>query len=175
MKQEKGKGEAPNLKREFLKVGEHRVWYEAYQETKDSNLLEKLSSAYSDFVNYAVLLSLIQTNIKYKSLHVRERLYKNTQELVSEEKWEYTLNQQQITMQPLTLDQWDNVLEDAELLEAVSSLTERQQQVLWLLFIEELQPIEAKEKLNVSVQAISKTKQRALIKIKQRLQEGEKE
>ena len=166
------KSKTPNLKRQFLKTLDHQAWHDTYQQTKDPILLEKLNSAYSDFVNYTVILSLIQTNIKYKSLHVRERLYQNTQELVSEEKWEYTLDQQQSPLLPLKIDQWGAVLENEELLNAVSTLTERQQHVLWLLFIDGLQATEVRKQLDVSIQAVSKTKQRALTKIKQQLLEG---
>ena len=103
---------------------------------------------------------------------MRERLYQNTQELVSEEKWEYTLDQQQSPLQPLKIDQWGAVLENEELLNAVSTLTERQQHVLWLLFIDGLQAREVRKQLDVSIQAVTKTKQRALTKIKQQLLEG---
>ena len=164
----------PDLKRQFLRMPPHQALYEHYQETQDPDLQEELNQAYSDFVNYTVLLSLIQTNLKYRSLHVRERLYQNTQELVSEESLEYALNQQQADPNPLFVDHWESVLTDDQLLEAVSSLTERQQQVLWLLFIEGLPATEARKHLAISDQAVSKTKQRALEKVKQQLEEGEK-
>ena len=165
------KGAPPNLRKQFLKLPCHQSLYESYLETHDSVLLEKLNQAYSDFVNYTVLLSLIHTNVKYRSLHMREHLSQIRQELVSEEKLEYILNQQSSGMPPSVLDQWETILGNDQLLDAVTTLTERQQQVLWLLFVEGLPATEAREYLKVSPQAISRAKQRALTKIKQRMEE----
>ena len=169
------KGTPPDLRKQFLKSPCHQSLYEAYLETQDSVLLEQLNQAYSDFVNYTVLLSLIHTNVKYRSLHVRENLSKIRQELVSEEKLEYVLNQQSTGMHPSVPDQWENILGNDQLLDAVTTLTERQQQVLWLLFVEGLPATKAREYLQVSPQAISRAKQRALTKIKQQMEEEGKE
>lgn len=170
----KRKKTPPDLRKPFLKQTRNRVLYERYRLTHDPILLEQLNQTYSNFVNYTVLLSLIHTNIKYKSLHMREKLSTHTQELIPEETLEYLLDQQQNDVTSHFPNQWENILENDQLLQAVSALTGRQQEVLWLLFVKKIPAVEAQGYLNISTQAISRTKQRALSKIKQHMKEGKR-
>lgn len=81
---------------------------------------------------------------------------------MSDELFEYLFNQKDEKKSRFPPRNWNDVLESEVLIEAISKLTQRQQEVLWLLFVEELQGIQAKKRLNVSQQSISKTKKRAL-------------
>lgn len=153
------------LKKKFLKEAKYQQIYKHYLETNDSKLFEQLNGDYSDFVNYTILLSLIQTNIKYTSLHVRERLQKQYSEIVSEESLEYAVNQDQSTELGLPPKRWEFIMEDEALIEAVSSLTKREEQVIWLLFVEDKTNTDITTILGVSQQSISKTKKRALKKL----------
>lgn len=150
------------LEKQFLKIPKNRKLYKKYQNTKNINLLHQLNQSYSNFVNYTRLLSLIQINVKYKSWHVQKKYRKHNQELVSDELFEYLFNQKDEKKSRFPPRNWNDVLESEVLIEAISKLTQRQQEVLWLLFVEELQGIQAKKRLNVSQQSISKTKKRAL-------------
>lgn len=84
------------------------------------------------------MLSLIKIHVKYKSLHIRERYQTYKQELVSEDTLEYVLNQKEVSELELPLKQWNTALESEDLVNAVSTLSERQQQIVWLLFVEEI-------------------------------------
>ena len=135
--------------------------------------MQQLNQDYSNFVNYIRLLSLIKTHVKYKSLHVRERYQIYKQELVSEDTLDYEINRKEASKLELPLTQWDAALESEDMVKAVSNLSERQQEILWLLFVEDIPVMEIKKKLNVSQQAISKTKKRALKNVEEYLKEGE--
>jgi len=111
--------------------------------------------------------------VKYKSLHVRERYQIYKQELVSEDTLDYEINRKEASKLELPLTQWDAALESEDMVKAVSNLSERQQEILWLLFVEDIPVMEIKKKLNVSQQAISKTKKRALKNVEEYLKEGE--
>lgn len=65
----------------------------------------------------------------------------------------------------------DEALENEELIEVITRLSQRQQEVLWLLFIEDLSGVQVKKRLNVSQQSISKTKKRALNNIEKKWEE----
>ncbi|MER2180434.1 MAG: sigma-70 family RNA polymerase sigma factor [Desemzia incerta] len=160
------------LKKKFLKEAKYQKIYKHYLETNDSKLFEQLNGDYSDFVNYTILLSLIQTNIKYTSLHVRESLQKQYSEIVSEESLEYAVNQEQSTELGLPPKRWEFIMEDEALIEAVSSLTKREEQVIWLLFVEDKTNTDITTILGVSQQSISKTKRRALKKLESFLEKG---
>lgn len=160
------------LKKKFLKEAKYQKIYKHYLETNDSKLFEQLNGDYSDFVNYTILLSLIQTNIKYTSLNVRERLQKQYSEIVSEESLKYAVNQDQSTELGLPPKRWEFIMEDEALIEAVSSLTKREEQVIWLLFVEDKTNTDITTILGVSQQSISKTKRRALKKLESFLEKG---
>lgn len=162
-----------SLRKQFLEKPTYRRLYEQYEDTQEPELLGKLNQEYTKFVNYVSLLSLIQTHVKFKSLHFREQNSSQKQELVSEETMEYALDQKKSSGLELTIPQWDAVLESEDLIQAVSDLTEHQQQILWFLFIEDMPVKQAKAQLNVSQQSISKTKNRALKKIQKQLEEKE--
>lgn len=63
-------------------------------------------------------------------------------------------------------------MEDEALIEAVSSLTKREEQVIWLLFVEDKTNTDITTILGVSQQSISKTKRRALKKLESFLEKG---
>ena len=99
------KSKTPNLKRQFLKTLDHQAWHDTYQQTKDPILLEKLNSAYSDFVNYGDTLPY-QTNINTKP-YVRTTLSKYAR--ISLRKSD-TLDHKAKSPQPLKIDHWGAVL-----------------------------------------------------------------
>lgn len=161
------------LEKKFLEIPENRNLYKKYKNTKSLNLLHELNQSYSDFVNYTRLLSLIQINVKYKSWHIQKQFRLHNQELMQEELFEYLFDQKNERKTRFPAKNWSDVLENEELIEAITKLSQRQQEVLWLLFVEELSGVQAKKRLNVSQQSISKTKKRALDNIKKNWEEKE--
>jgi RNA polymerase sigma factor (sigma-70 family) len=153
------------LRKNFLKEPRHLIRYKKYLETKDQSLLQQLNEDFSNYVNYTILLSLIQTNIKFKSLHVRERMQDLNKEVISEDSLEYLVNQKRAYQLDLPPKKWEFIFEDGHLIEAMTKLTSREEQVLWLLFVEEIPSIEVQKALDISQQAVSKTKKRALSKL----------
>lgn len=161
------------IKKKFLEKPAYNYLYKQYQTTRDPKLLQQLNQAYSDFINYMRLLSLIQTNVKYKGLHIKKKFYEQKQELVGEESLKYMINQKASSNMKHSHTQWDTVLESEELVKAVSTLSKRQQQILWIQFVEDIPAVQSRKQLNISQQSISKTRQRALRNIKKIL-EGKK-
>lgn len=161
------------LRKNFLQEPRHLMRYKKYLKTKDQSLLQQLNEDYSDYVNYTILLSLIQTNIKFKSLHVREQMQDQHKEIVSEDSLEYLVNQKRAYELDLPPKKWEFIFEDGNLIEAMTKLTSREEQVLWLLFVEEFPSTEVQKALDISQQAVSKTKKRALHKLETFMKEEE--
>ncbi|MED1944892.1 MULTISPECIES: sigma-70 family RNA polymerase sigma factor [Brevibacillus] len=67
---------------------------------------------------------------------------------------------------------WKDVLADKRILDAVQTLTEKEQEMLTLLYLRNLKEAEAASLLVVSQQAVSKTKKRALLKLRKQLEGG---
>ena len=159
------------FKNQFLKDPENRTLYKKYQNTKNINLFHQLNHSYTNFVNYTRLLSLIQINVKYKSWHVQKQFKRHNQELIQDELFEFLFVQRSKTEKSFPEKNWDEALENEELIEVITRLSQRQQEVLWLLFIEDLSGVQVKKRLNVSQQSISKTKKRALNNIEKKWEE----
>ncbi|OUQ85204.1 hypothetical protein B5G50_28320 [Brevibacillus brevis] len=68
--------------------------------------------------------------------------------------------------------EWEDVLADKRLLDAVHDLTENEQEILTLLYLRNLKEAEAASLLGISQQAVSKTKKRALLKLRKQLEGG---
>ncbi|WJQ81597.1 sigma-70 family RNA polymerase sigma factor [Brevibacillus brevis] len=68
--------------------------------------------------------------------------------------------------------EWEDVLADKRVLDAVQTLTEKEQEILKLLYLRNLKEVEAASLLGVSQQAVSKTKKRALLKLRKQLEGG---
>lgn len=73
---------------------------------------------------------------------------------------------------PVNSHNLEFIFEDKHLYEIVSSLSPVQKSVLHLLFVEELTETEAANRLGVTKQAINKTKNKTLKKIKKNYQQG---
>ncbi|RAT99235.1 sigma-70 family RNA polymerase sigma factor [Brevibacillus sp. Leaf182] len=68
--------------------------------------------------------------------------------------------------------EWEDVLADKRVLDAVQTLTEKEQEILKLLYLRNLKEAEAASLSGISQQAVSKTKKRALLKIRKQLEGG---
>lgn len=158
------------LKNFFLEYPEHQRLYDDYKKNQSPEKLIQLNQAYSDFVNYTRLLSLIRIHVKYRSLHLKNKIQKYEKELVSEESLEYLVTKENVKESNFLARHWYTVLENDQLIDAVSTLSERQQQILWMLFVEDIPAAQAKEKLKVSQQSVSKTRKRALQNIEKLLE-----
>ncbi|MDC0760640.1 sigma-70 family RNA polymerase sigma factor [Brevibacillus sp. AG] len=68
--------------------------------------------------------------------------------------------------------EWVDVLADKRILDAVQSLTEKEQEILKLLYLRNLKEVEVARLSGVSQQAVSKAKKRALLKLRKQLEGG---
>lgn len=68
--------------------------------------------------------------------------------------------------------EWKDVLADKRIWDAVQTLTEKEQEVLTLLYLRNLKEAKAASLLGVSQQTVSKTKKRALLKLRKQLEGG---
>jgi RNA polymerase sigma factor, sigma-70 family len=68
---------------------------------------------------------------------------------------------------------WEDVIADKRVLDAVQTLTEKEREILALLYLRNLKEVEAATLLGTSQQAVSKTKKRALLKLRKQLLGGE--
>ncbi|KZE49334.1 sigma-70 family RNA polymerase sigma factor [Brevibacillus parabrevis] len=68
---------------------------------------------------------------------------------------------------------WEDVIADKRVLDAVQTLTEKEREILALLYLRNLKEVETATLLGTSQQAVSKTKKRALLKLRKQLEGGE--
>lgn len=116
-----------------------------------------------------MLLGLIKKKVKYKQQDLfrdKEKnisgsvLLENIEDVVREEGKEYRFAQE-----------WLFLLENPELIEALKSLSYYNQELLWLLFVEEKTQKEIAEKFQVSPASVSQAKKRAYKKIRSFMKE----
>ena len=106
-----------------------------------------------------MLLGLIKKKVKYKQQDLfrdKEKnisgnvLLENIEDVVREEGKEYRFTKE-----------WVFLLENPELIEALEKLSYYNQELLWLLFVEEKTQKEIAEKFQVSPASVSQAKKRA--------------
>lgn len=103
-----------------------------------------------------MLMSLITQKVKYKQKDLfRDRqkyMYQELFEEMIENNVDYEENNAYFT------GEWAYAFENVDLIEALESLSYRQQEILWLLFVEMKSQVEVAQKFQVSPAYISKTK-----------------
>lgn len=116
-----------------------------------------------------MLLGLIKKKVKYKQQDLfrdKEKnisgnvLLENIEDVVREEGKEYRFTKE-----------WVFLLENPELIEALEKLSYYNQELLWLLFVEEKTQKEIAEKFQVSPASVSQAKKRAYEQVRSFMKE----
>lgn len=106
-----------------------------------------------------MLLSLIKKKVKYKQKDLFQELKKHRLEEFSEEAIGDVEEQERNEF--YFTGEWAFVFENSDLIEALESLSYRNQEILWLLFVEMKSQKEVAKKLQVSPASISQAKKRS--------------
>lgn len=142
-----------------------------------SKLTEKFSNYDSalteqDWEQAAKLLALLKLKVGYRKVDLlRDSQKIRNQERVYLDEMGDNLEEEPIDYRGFTKD-WEFLLEDADLIDAVQKLTTRQREILWKMYAEGKSQQEIADELELSTPSISKTKNLAYKRIRQHLKEG---
>lgn len=157
----------------FLEDERNNIAYLKYMyEPSEKNAME-LNEAYKKFERQLMARAYLKKAIYYESKKFDETLRNNERQKISIDKHD------EATLGNLLIDKkseeihdeiWDSTLEeiftDIKLHQAIINLTLKQRNVLYLLYIMELNEKEVAGQMNVTQQAISKTHRTAINKLK---------
>jgi RNA polymerase sigma factor (sigma-70 family) len=179
-KPEKGKFH-PNaaLMQGFLKDEQHRIVYEQAERYPSEANLQKLNAAFQQFyteiqlTNYLTMtLSYYARNYSKQAAVLQGRELTVLDQPASEEQ-ETSKKEMLVAKEDQTVYSWEQAIHDPALLTAIQDLPTKQKQHLELHFIHQLTHTEIAEKLDISQQAVSKSIQSALRKLRSVLPEGD--
>lgn len=172
-----------NLARRFINENEeNRTLYIKGVIENDKTAYSVLSKKFSSYlfkiyatsyINKSIILSSKEIKRKHIKIRKREELTLNVVgEDFSEERIDTIPDKPmdiiEVITKPTNLD-FREVFSDKNLANAMNTLTDKQKEIMYLKFIEELYEKQIDNKLNVSIQSINKTKLAALKNIKKQL------
>ncbi|AZP04300.1 RNA polymerase sigma factor [Jeotgalibaca ciconiae] len=107
------------------------------------------------------LLGLLRLKVEYKRKDLLEDSKKiHKTEVTFLDEMGGSLKEQEVDYQTFTAD-WEFLLEDEHLISALYNMTDRQQEIVWKMFVEGKSQEEVAEDLSLSPASISQTKKRA--------------
>ncbi|MGM0712515.1 sigma-70 family RNA polymerase sigma factor [Brevibacillus parabrevis] len=162
------------LMKAFLVQADNQQIYQclcAYPE--DTQCTEELKRRFEEFLKEIRLIKYISSIIHYTAIELS--LHKRKQDRIYHpvDDFEKLVDGLTYTTNELIVEEkqcWKEVLTDKRLLDAIHKLTEKEQTILNLLFLENIKESEVACLFGVSQQAISKTKKRALLKLRKQLE-----
>lgn len=144
--------------------------------------LKILKGKFSDYLFKIFACSYVNKTISYNSMKYKkkkkvkelwEELSLNAMPTDFDEEKINTLIDEESNYNELTYETDYNseafnlIIENTELLKAISTLTEWQKEVVYMCYVQEQTEAKVAKKYNVSIQAINKTKNQALRKLRQ--------
>ncbi|MFB1100845.1 sigma-70 family RNA polymerase sigma factor [Terribacillus sp. JSM ZJ617] len=179
-KPEKGKFHPnPALIQGFLKEEQHRIVYEQAERYPSEANLRKLNSAFQQFYTEIQLTNYLTMTLSYYARNYsKQTTVLQGRELAvldqpAGEDQETSKKEMLVAKEDQTVYSWEQAIHDPALLTAIQDLPSKQKQNLELHFIHQLTHTEIAEKLDISQQAVSKSVQSALRKLRSVLQEGD--
>ena len=107
------------------------------------------------------MLGLLRLKVEYKRKDLLEDSKKiHKTEVTFLDEMGGSLKEQEVDYQTFTAD-WEFLLEDEHLISALYNMTDRQQEIVWKMFVEGKSQEEVAEDLSLSPASISQTKKRA--------------
>lgn len=155
----------------FLQVPENKELYKQVIELNDENSLKELNKMFKDFFLEIRLLKYISTIIHNSVIEMDIRYRKKEQILVPYNEQLHDKETFEIVNDSRELNEF---LEDGKMIGCLNVLTEKEKNILSLIYMKELKEGEIAMSLNISQQAVSKTKRRALQKIREMVRKDEK-
>lgn len=154
--------------------------YDDYLKSKDIKLKKIIDNKFNNFLIKVSFYSYINKTLYYSSLNFKKKAYHihNNELLIlnktykdSEEELINTLTLEDNFDYDINMDNhnykydWNSLLSNELLLDGIYSLTEKQKFILYMNIVEEKTEIQIAKELNISKQAVNKTKNTALKKL----------
>jgi len=147
----------------FLKQKEVGEYVNEYRKKPSKYLSDQILSSLEDYFNYVMMLNSLKRNIHFKNQPFFSR-NKDKSHIV------YVPNEILDTNKTKELftskRNWEDVIEDDIILNAIMRLDKKSQRILWMIIVEQSTQKEISDSLNLSQQAISKEKKSIMNKLK---------
>lgn len=163
----------------FLKEEQHRLIYEQATRYPSAANLQKLNSAFQQFYTEIQLTNYLTMTLSYYARNYSKQAAKLSGRELSildqpaSEEQETTKKDMLVAREDQTVYRWEQAIHEPALLIAIQELPMKQRDYLELHFIHQLTHTEIAEKLNISQQAVSKSIQAALKKLRSVLSKGD--
>ncbi|GED55191.1 hypothetical protein BBO01nite_44320 [Brevibacillus borstelensis] len=155
--------------RSFFSDPENKRIYEKVIESNREDLLEELNKRFREFFLEVRLIKFISTIIHNTVIELDIQARKKAQFL---DPYDSALHDKLSTQE--ALGDKKVLFDDEVISKAFQSLTNNEKKVITLAFVKELKESEIAKRLNVTQQAVSKTKHRALKKLRETIRKGER-
>jgi RNA polymerase sigma factor (sigma-70 family) len=162
----------------FLKEKEHRLIYEQAVRLPSAANLSRLNSAFQQFYIEIQLTNYLTTTLSfYASNYGKHAAKKQNRELVVldqpiNEEHDNSKKDMLIAREDQQVYGWEEAIQDPGLFSAIQELPDKQKEYLELRFVHQLTHTEIADKLDISQQAVSKSIQSALKKLRTVLSKG---
>ncbi|QXE01763.1 sigma-70 family RNA polymerase sigma factor [Terribacillus sp. DMT04] len=162
----------------FLKEKEHLSIYQQAVRYPSAANLNRLNSAFQRFYTEIQLTNYLTTTLSfYASNYSKHAARKRDRELIildqpANEEHDSSKKDMLIARDDQQVYGWEQAIQDPALFSAIQELPDKQKQHLELCFVHQLTHTEIADKLDISQQAVSKSIQSALNKIRTALSKG---
>ncbi|MFP7480169.1 sigma-70 family RNA polymerase sigma factor [Terribacillus saccharophilus] len=163
----------------FLKDEQHRIVYEQAERYPSEANIQKLNSAFQRFYTEIQLTNYLTMTLSYYARNYsKQAAVHQGRELAvldqpAGEEQETSKKDMLVAREDQTVYSWEQAIHDPALLTAIQDLPNKQKEYLELHFIHQLTHTEIAETLDISQQAVSKSIQSALRKLRSVLPKGD--
>ncbi|MED1790366.1 sigma-70 family RNA polymerase sigma factor [Brevibacillus laterosporus] len=143
-----------------------KLYQKVIANPEDRQIFQKLKRQFNEFYGEALLIKYISSTIHYTAIELsirKRKLDKVIQPLK---------NEIEATVENITYfhdKNWNEAISDEKVLNSIMKLTENERNILTFYYLHELKEKEIAHLLDITQQAVSKTKRKALVKLKKQL------
>lgn len=161
----------------FLEDEKNNVIYSRYLNEPNQKNATELNETYKKFERQMIVRGYLKKTIEYEARRFDKKIRSAEKEKTSLDKVVYGT---EIAISELLIDgksttayetiyheDLSQIFEDVRLAEGVANLTEKQREVLYMIYILELSEKEIAKRMNVTQQAISKVRKAAIKKMRE--------
>lgn len=159
----------------LAKEDNQQLYQRVFNSPHDTQRNDELDSRFQEFYGEVRFTKFISSLIRFTAIELAVRNQKTSNACQPTDEIERVMDSLVSDSDKSEREdnsEWEDVLSDKRILDAVQALTENEQEILTLLYLRNLKEAEAASLLGVSQQAVSKTKKRALLKLRKQLGGG---
>ncbi|WP_157448589.1 sigma-70 family RNA polymerase sigma factor [Brevibacillus brevis] len=159
----------------LAKEDNQQLYQRVFNSPDDTQRNDELDSRFQEFYGEVRFTKFISSLIRFTAIELAVRNQKTSNACQPTDEIERVIDSRVSDSDKSEREdnfEWEDVLVDKRILDAVQTLTEKEQDILKLLYLRNLKEAVAASLLGVSQQAVSKTKKRALLKLRKQLEGG---